>query len=139
MRSNYQSLIKFDEHADQNGVLHVYECGNGVPFIVKRIFTVKAKSGDFRGDHAHKQCNQLLICLSGRIKVNCDDGESIKEYLLDNAGYGLLVASGTWAKQSYLDDDSIILVLCDRVYEKDDYIHDYEQYKRYIKNKHSKC
>jgi dTDP-4-dehydrorhamnose 3,5-epimerase-like enzyme len=133
MRTDHQSLIKFDEHSDHNGILHVYECGNGVPFIVKRIFTVKAKSGDFRGDHAHKKCNQLLICLSGRIKVTCNDGENSKEYLLDNAGYGLLVTSGTWAKQSYLDNDSTILVLCDRVYEKDDYIHEYEEYMRFIK------
>ena len=55
--------IRFNKFEDPNGVLCVYEGGRQVPFDIRRVFSVTAEAGDIRGDHAHKQCTQLLVCL----------------------------------------------------------------------------
>ncbi len=123
------TIIKFPRHADTNGVLHVYESGRHVPFDIRRIFTVSAMAGDIRGDHAHKQCSQLLVCTSGKIRVICDDRAELTTYTLDRPDLGLLIPPGIWAREDYLTDSAVLMVLCDRIYEEHDYIRDYEEFK----------
>lgn len=121
--------INFKKHEHLNGMLCVYESGQLVPFDIRRVFTVSAKAGDIRGEHAHKQCAQLLICVSGSIRVGCDDGVIVTQYLLDNMGMGLLVPPGVWATEEYLKDDAVLMVLCNLGYEESDYIRDYNEFK----------
>lgn len=120
------SIIRFPKYVDDNGTLCVYQSGTDVPFQVRRVFTVRAGERDIRGRHAHKQCAQLLVCLAGRIRVTCDDGSSSTEYVLEEMDNGLLIPPGIWATQECLEDDSVLMVLCDRDYEEDDYIRDYQ-------------
>lgn len=127
--------IRFDEFKDANGVLCVYESARQVPFDIRRVFTVTARAGDSRGDHAHKKCTQLLVCLSGVIDVACDDGNKATEYSLNNMGDGLLIPPGIWARQKYVDEGSVLMVLCDRGYEADDYIRDYNVFKKFVGHK----
>ena len=124
--------IRFEKFEDRNGVLCVYESARQVPFDIRRVFTVTAKAGDSRGDHAHKKCTQLLVCLSGAIDVSCDDGNKITEYSLDNMGSGLLIPPGVWARQKYVDEGAVLMVLCDRGYEANDYIRDYNDFKKFV-------
>jgi len=124
--------IIFRIYEDPNGVLCAYESEKQVPFCIQRIFTVTANAGDFRGNHAHRRCSQLLVCLAGKILVNCNNGHEDKEYLLDNMGTGLLVPPGIWAQQNYLVNNSLLMVLCDRLYEADDYIHSHSQFKSFL-------
>jgi dTDP-4-dehydrorhamnose 3,5-epimerase-like enzyme len=124
--------IHFPKHEDINGVLCVYECGRQVPFEIRRVFTVSAKGKDIRGDHAHKKCTQLLVCVSGKIQVSCDDGLIVTHCILDNMGVGLLVPPGVWAKEEYMVDDAVLMVMCDRGYEADDYIRDYNDFKSFV-------
>lgn len=126
------TTIRFDAFEAANGLLCVYESGKQVPFVVQRVFTIRAKAGQARGDHAHRRCTQLLVCISGRIRVSCDNGQAVKEYLLDHMASGLLVPPGVWAKQDYLDDDAVLMVLCDRGFEAEDYIRDYGDFKSFL-------
>ena len=126
------TLINFPTHEDSNGTLGVYECGKQVPFDIQRVFTVSASKFDVRGDHAHKKCTQLLVCISGKIRVSCDDGLVVTQYLLDNMSTGLLVPPGIWASEEYLEHASALMVLCDRSYEGDDYIRDYNDFKNFL-------
>ena len=102
--------IRFGKFEDPNGVLCVYEGSRHVPFEIRRVFTVTAGAGDTRGDHAHKQCTQLLVCLSGEINVSCD-GYTVSEYRLDNMGEGLLIP-GDMARQTYVNEGALLMVLC---------------------------
>ena len=125
-------LINFPLHTNDNGILGVYETGKSVPFKISRVFTISAKKDEIRGNHAHKECSQLLVCVSGVIIVICDDGINITKYKLQNMGLGLLVPPGSWAHQEYLEDDSVLMVLCDHGYEESDYIRDYNKFKKYV-------
>lgn len=131
-------LINFPLHANDSGTLGVYETGKSVPFKISRVFTISAKKGVTRGHHAHKECSQLLVCVSGVINVICDDGINITEYKLQNMGLGLLIPSGLWAYEKYLEDDSVLMVLCDHGYAESDYIRDYNKFKIYIGSKNKR-
>jgi len=131
MKITKPQKIQFKKHEDSNGVLCVYESGQLVPFNICRVFTVSAKEGEVRGNHAHKECTQLLVCVSGKISVFCDDGQVENEYLLDNMDVGLLVPPGIWAKEKYLVDNAVLMVLCDRGFEPEDYIREYNEFKLY--------
>lgn len=122
------ALIQFPTFAEENGTLAVFETGKAVPFIVRRVFTVSASLGDIRGQHAHKKCAQLLVCVAGRVRVSCTDGEHTSDFVLDSMGVGLLVPPGIWAEQQYDSGEAVLMVLCDHQYDPDDYIRDYAEF-----------
>ncbi len=126
------TAVHFPRYLDPNGDLCVYEAGQQVPFDIRRIFTVSALAGDIRGDHAHKLCSQLLVCVSGQIRVVCDDGAVVTHHQLDSMNYGLLVPPGIWSREEYITDGAVLMVLCDRNYEEDDYIRDYNDFKTFV-------
>ena len=58
----------------------------------------------------------------------CEDGHNKSHYDLIPNGRGVLVPQGVWAEQRYLEDKTMILVLCDQPYEEADYIRNYEEF-----------
>ena len=99
-----------------------------MPFEISRVFTVVANAGGLRGEHAHKQCKQAIFCTAGKILLKCDDGRTKTEDELIPDGKGILVPNGVWAEQHYLEDNTMILVLCDQTYDELDYIRDYTDF-----------
>ena len=130
-----EKIIQFEVHSNSSGNLCVYESDDGVPFDIKRIFTVMAKKNEIRGNHAHKICQQLLVCVSGEIEVICDDGLNQRIYRLSEMGKGLLIPARIWAFEKYINEGSVLMVLCDQAYEKNDYIFNYEEFKKTIRIK----
>ena len=39
----------------------------------------------------------------------------------------------TWAEQTYMTDDTILMVMCDRLYAVEDYIRNFEEFLKYEK------
>ena len=120
---------------DARGTLTVAEFDKIVPFNVTRLFYVSdVPAGLTRGGHAHYRCSQYLICQAGRLGITLTDGEG--ERLLElSAGQALLIAPGIFATQTYLDAGSILLVLCSRCYEAEDYIHSMDEFVKYRRGK----
>ena len=122
-------LIELPYHKEINGDLVVAEGENSViPFSIKRVFNVRAQKGNIRGRHAHRHCSQLLICTNGAVEVKCDDSSTNEVYVLDKPNFGLLIAPGIWAEQKYIENNTNLTVICDRLYEKEDYINSYEDF-----------
>jgi len=112
----------------EQGILRVFE-SNHLPFMVERVFSVvNAFSGSLRGQHAHKKCNQLICCVSGEVKLACDDGNKQIEILLNPESKAILIPHGIWANQKYLKDNSVLIVFCDQPYDESDYIRDYQEF-----------
>jgi dTDP-4-dehydrorhamnose 3,5-epimerase-like enzyme len=93
----YESVNSFRE---DNGDLVVIEGGVHVPFVIARLFVVRAHDGAIRGQHAHRECSQFLTCTSGTIEVLCDDGEQTAEFVLNEPNSGLLVPPKIWSQQT---------------------------------------
>jgi dTDP-4-dehydrorhamnose 3,5-epimerase-like enzyme len=124
-------VINLQFHKAENGGLIVIESNHNISIEIIRIFTVIAKNGAIRGQHAHKKCSQFLTCPYGAILVECDDGLNKIEYKLDNPNIGILIPPGIWATQKYLKEDSILNVICNYGYDSDDYIRDYKTFLNY--------
>jgi len=126
--------ITFPVYDDPNGILTAFEGAEGaakVPFSIARVFTVLANKGAVRGGHAHYHCTQVLVCLSGAILVTSFDGSITETAVLESNGQGILIPPGVWATQEYQKDNSVMMVLCDRGYEPEDYIRDYQAFIRF--------
>ena len=127
-------LIDLPYHGSAVGDLVALQSTDGVvPFSISRVFAVRAGPNVTRGHHAHKLCNQLMVCLYGRCNVFCADGISKQAFLLDRADKALLVPFGIWAEQHYLETDTVLIVLCDQPYEEQDYIRNYDDFLEFRK------
>jgi UDP-2-acetamido-3-amino-2,3-dideoxy-glucuronate N-acetyltransferase len=75
---------------DLRGNLSARETGKGLPFTPSRYFTVfDVPSKEVRGEHAHRECEQFLVCLRGSVSVVCDDGAHRQEFELGSPEFGL--------------------------------------------------
>lgn len=123
------SLYRMPEIKDIRGVLSFAEYGQLLPFIPKRYFVVyDVPSKEVRGEHAHKELHEFLVCLKGSCSVLVDDCENSEEFLLDSPRIGLHLSSMTWTVQYKYSPDAILLVLASEVYEENDYIRDYDDF-----------
>ncbi len=123
--------LALPEHADESSRLVVMQVADDVPIKIRRIFVVTAGVGVTRGRHAHKRCSQVLVCLHGACEVTCSDGEQQQAFRLEDARHGLVIPPSIWAEQTYLAPDTVLMVLCDRPYEEEDYIRDFDEFRRY--------
>jgi dTDP-4-dehydrorhamnose 3,5-epimerase-like enzyme len=130
-------LIELAVKSDDSGKLVVFDAETIENFNISRIFHVFSDRENVRGKHAHKQCNQVLFCNSGKILVKTFDGKINEEYLLDRPNLGLLVSAGIWSEQLYLTDGAMLSVICDRPYEPEDYIRDSSEFLNFVNNSNS--
>ena len=129
-------LINFPYYKEDNGDLVIMqEMDDSVPFYISRVFNVRADKDSIRGKHAHIECTQLLLCTNGSIEVSCDDGETQSTHILNKPYRGLLILPGVWAEQKYLENSSILTVLCDQPFNEEEYIRNYDEFKNYLNSK----
>ena len=115
--------------ADSRGSLTVGEVPTEVPFSPARYFAVfGVPSIELRGEHAHKQCQQFLICLHGSCRVLLDDGDRRCEVTLDRPDMGVFMPEMIWGTQYRYSHDAVLLVFASRKYEADDYIRSYDEF-----------
>lgn len=123
------ALIRMPKHEDIRGSLVVAEVGEVLPFKPRRFFVVYAvPSVETRGEHAHRECSQLLVCVSGSCTVLVDDGETRAEVVLRSPEYALYIPAGVWSAQYGYSTDATLVVLASHSYDAADYIRDYGQF-----------
>ena len=111
------------------GNLTALEFARELPFSPQRIFmTYGIPSQRTRGEHAHRNCVQFLVCVHGECHLSVDDGENCEEFCLNRPTHGVLVPPMVWAKEHLHSADSVLLVLASRPYEPEDYIRDYTEF-----------
>jgi dTDP-4-dehydrorhamnose 3,5-epimerase-like enzyme len=124
------SLTGFSDH---RGNLTVGQTPEGLPFRVERFFVVSnVPPGEPRGIHAHRNCQQFLVCVSGSVKAMFDDGTSREVVTLNQPNLGLHMPPLTWGTQYDFSSDAVLLVLASDRYDENDYIHDYEEFLQLI-------
>jgi dTDP-4-dehydrorhamnose 3,5-epimerase-like enzyme len=125
---NLKSFIEPD------GKLTPIELDRDIPFEVKRMFYVyDVHDQNDRGKHSHHKTKQILIAVSGGVTVVCDDGKERRNYVLNEPNRALYIPEMIWDEQIYQSEDSVLLVLSNTNYEPDDYIEDYDEFRR-LKN-----
>jgi hypothetical protein len=114
---------------DARGSLTVGEVPTEVPFSPARYFVVfGVPSMELRGEHAHKQCQQFLICLHGSCRVLLDDGQSRCEVTLDRPDMGVFMPEMIWGTQYRYSPDAVLLVFASHTYDAEDYLRTYDDF-----------
>jgi UDP-2-acetamido-3-amino-2,3-dideoxy-glucuronate N-acetyltransferase len=123
------TIHKFPRISDIRGNLTVGEFERNIPFTAKRYFMVfDVPSIETRGEHAHRECHQFLICVRGSCTVVADDGNNRQEFILNQPDIGLHLPPMTWGIQYKYSPDAVLVVFASHFYDSADYIRDYEEF-----------
>lgn len=127
------NLVSLKKLGDVRGALIAVEQNSDIDFDIKRVYYMyNTEPGVRRGFHAHKKLRQLAIPVSGKCTFLLDDGHTKESITLDNPELGLLIEPMVWHEMYDYSKDCVLVVLASDHYDEDDYIRDYETFKRLI-------
>ena len=123
----------FQQHGDDRGMLVALEEFKDIPFEIKRVYYMyDTKEGVHRGFHAHKNLQQILICIHGSCKVLLDYGSEKKIVSLEKPYEGLYVSNNMWREMYDFSPDAVLMVLASEIYKEEDYIREYDSFLKFI-------
>lgn len=126
-------IIYLPKVSDTRGNLTFIEENKHIPFEIKRVYYIyDVPGGESRGGHAHRRLQQFMIAASGSFDVILDDGFKRKKFHLNRAYYGLYIPPMIWRELNNFSSGAVCLVLASDLYDADDYIRDYETFKRMV-------
>lgn len=122
-------IINLPDLGDERGKLVVIEGGESIPFDIKRVFYIYGSDDTVvRGQHANIKSEFVLINVAGESKVRITDG--IEELIveLNRPMMGVYIPKMLWKDMYDFSEDSVLLVLANTHYDRDEYIRNYEKY-----------
>lgn len=123
------TLHKLKSVGDMRGDLTVGDFPVDIPFVPKRYFLVfNVPSEKTRGEHAHRNCHQFMICVKGSCAVVVDDGKYRCEVMLESPDMGIHLPPLTWGIQYKYSSDAVLLVFASDYYDPNDYIRNYSEF-----------
>ena len=129
---NEPQIIQLPKISDPRGNLSVIEEMKDIPFKIERTYWIyDVPGGEHRGGHAYKENQEFIVAMSGSFDVVLDNGKEKQIFHLNRSYYGLYVPKGLWREMDNFSTNSLALVLSSTKYNVDDYIRDYEEFKRY--------
>ena len=124
-------IIALPKITDPRGNLTFIEGGRHIPFAIKRAHWIyDVPGGERRGGHAGRQLHEFLIAMSGSFDVVVDDGEQQQRYPLNRSYLGLYVPNLIWRHIENFSTNAVCFVLASTFYSEDDYIRDYQAFRR---------
>ena len=122
-------IIKIPKVHDERGSLAVIE-NTTIPFAIKRVYYLfDVPSDSYRGGHAHKKQESVIIALSGSFVVIIDDGVNQQKILLNKPNQALHLPTGIWREIENFSSGSVCLVVASTEFDEADYIRDYKDFK----------
>lgn len=124
-------LIELPKIYDKRGNLSFFEYPNQLPFEIERTYWIyDVPGGEVRGSHAFREQQEFIIALSGSFDVVLNNGEQEERFSLNRSYYGLLVPKMYWRKMENFSTNSLALIVSDKAYNENDYIRDFEEFKK---------
>jgi len=101
-----------------------------LPFEVKRIYWIcHTPETVTRGCHAHHEMQQIVIAVSGAIKIVLEDLAGDKMTIcLDKPDIGLFIPKMYWRTINF-SNDAVLLCLASTEYDELDYIRNFDDFK----------
>ena len=118
--------INFPPLGDERGGLVALQGAKTMPFDIKRVYYIfGTQPGVARGFHAHRQLQQVAVCITGKCRMVLDDGQSREEVWLDSPNKGLIIDRMIWREMHDFSANCVLLVLASEHYDENDYIRNY--------------
>jgi dTDP-4-dehydrorhamnose 3,5-epimerase-like enzyme len=122
-------LVDLPKILDDRGNLSFIEEESHLPFKIKRVYWIyDVPGGEFRGSHAFKETEELIVAISGSFEVVLHDGMQERKFHLNRSYHGVYVPKMIWRKLENFSTNSLALILASTNYSDDDYIRDFDNY-----------
>ena len=124
-------IISLPKIIDTRGNLSFFEYPKQLPFEIARTYWLyDVPGGETRGSHAFKEQQEFVVALSGSFDVVLNDGKIESRYSLNRSYYGLYIPKMYWRKLENFSTNSVALIVSDKHFDEDDYIRDFETFKK---------
>jgi dTDP-4-dehydrorhamnose 3,5-epimerase-like enzyme len=122
--------IEFLLNGGHRGSLVAAESNKHIPFVIKRIFyTFGVDNSIARGQHANRESEFVMVCVSGSCKVKVTDSTGAEAvYTLDKPESAIYVPEMTWKELYNFSSDCVLLTIANTPYIADEYICDFEEF-----------
>ena len=128
---NFKDITDIKNHERPAGHLTPVEGKRDIPFDVKRIYYLtRVPENTIRGYHAHKLLEQVLICMNGQVTISVSTPFEKELITLNDPATGLYIGPMVWREMYDFSPGSVLTVLASDYYDEDDYIRDYETYRK---------
>jgi hypothetical protein len=122
--------IRLSTSSDPRGNLTAIEGGHDIPFEIKRLFYMWGVQAPFeRGKHAHRDTEQLLVCVSGHVSIDLSDPWSSHTYRLQEPTEGLYVPPMIWTYLYDFTPATVCLAAASTHYDQSKVIRDWDEYR----------
>lgn len=127
-------MYSFPPHGDARGQLVAIEENKDLPFDIKRVYYIyDTLPGVRRGFHAHRNLQQILLCVNGSCKIHLDNGFETAEVVLDKPNEGLYISNDMWREMYDFTPGTVLLVLASAHYDEADYIRNYNDFIKMVR------
>ena len=101
-----------------------------LPFEIKRVFwTYYTPESIVRGRHAHHNTEQILVAVCGRIILTTESASGeVNTFILEKPSIGVYIPPNVWHTMQY-SHSSVQLVLASSIYDENDYVRYYDEFK----------
>lgn len=128
------NFYNFNIMGDETGSLVALEANKNIPFEIKRVYYIfDTQKGVVRGKHAHRDLKQIVICVKGNCKILLDNGKEKEEIILNSPDKSIYIDGIIWREMYDFSDDCVLVVLANEYYDENEYIRDYKEFKKQIK------
>lgn len=137
MTINECRIIELPKFLDARGNLSFAEQYTHIPFEIRRVYWLyDVPGGVARGGHSEIDNEELIIALSGAFEIVVDDGSQSRTFVLNRSYYGLYIPKGLWREIKEFSTNALALEFGSIPYSENDYIRDYDAFKRYALFEH---
>ena len=125
-------LIQLPKISDPRGNLSYIEEDTHLPFKIRRVYWIyDVPGGEYRGGHAFRETEELIVAISGSFDVVLNNGHQEFRFLLNRSYYGVLVPKMIWRRLENFSTNSLAFIIASTDYSEADYIRDFEEFKRF--------
>ena len=122
-------ILPLQNFQEDRGNLGVVEFSRDMKFQPERaFFSFGVPARQQRGNHAHRECHQLLLCLGGTCLIELDTGHEKHQLIMDSPLYGLYIPPMVWCIQREFSASATLLVFASHRYEESDYLRNYDDF-----------
>lgn len=124
-------IINLPKIIDKRGNLSFFENPKQLPFEIARTYWIyDVPGGETRGSHAFKEQQEFIVALSGSFDIVLHNGNEEIKFSLNRSYYGLFIPRMYWRRLENFSTNALALIVSDKHFDENDYIRDFEEFKK---------
>ena len=128
--------FKIKTYSNKTGTLTPLTFDKQFQMKVKRVFFINGKKNKIRGNHAHKKCYQCFFPVIGKFILNIETPKKKERIMLSHSSkIAVLVPPKHWCSVKFISKISILMVACNQYFKANDYLRNFDEYKKYMRKK----